>query len=143
MHLSYCSVTDAGLLALFRLSCLRSVTMFHLSGVSPRGLLTALLMNRGLTKVKVQASFKPFIPQVFIKQIESGGCSFRWLNKPFQVELESRDLLEQQSYEWLSKQNSNLFEKNNFLPCTGVNFSCFEEFHCQVLLLLTHDKCEW
>jgi F-box and leucine-rich repeat protein 2/20 len=91
IHLSFCSVTDEGLLALLCLSCLRNVSMFHLSGVSPKGLVTALLMCTGLTKVKVEASFKPKIPQVLIERVESRGCSLHWSNKPFQAELESRD----------------------------------------------------
>jgi F-box and leucine-rich repeat protein 2/20 len=103
IHLSFCSVTDAGLLALLCLSCLRNVTMFHLSGVSLNVLVTALLMSTGLTKVKVEASFKPMIPQVLIELIESRGCSLHWSNKPFQAELESRELWEEQSHGWLAK----------------------------------------
>ncbi|KAJ4786862.1 F-box family protein [Rhynchospora pubera] len=99
IHLSYCSVTDAGLLALACLGSLRNATMLHLSGVSPKGLATALLMCHGLTKVKMHSSFKSSIPRALIEHVESRGCSFHWMYKPFQVDFESSELWKQQSHD--------------------------------------------
>jgi F-box and leucine-rich repeat protein 2/20 len=85
INLSYCSVTDVGVLALASISCLQVVTMLHLSGMSPNGLSMALLMCGSLMKVKLHMSFKPFISSVLIERVELRGCTFLWLNKSFQV----------------------------------------------------------
>ncbi|KAJ4807511.1 F-box/LRR-repeat protein 3 [Rhynchospora pubera] len=99
INLSYCSVTDVGVSALASISCLQVVTMLHLSGMSADGLAAALLMCGSLMKVKLHVSFKPFISPVLINRVESRGCMFQWLNKPFQVQLESSEVWKQQSHD--------------------------------------------
>lgn len=85
INLSYTSVTDVGLLSLASISCLQSMTVLHLRGLTPRGLAAALLACGGLTKVKLQASFKSSLPKVLCKHLEGRGCSFQWRDKVFQV----------------------------------------------------------
>ncbi|KAJ3684117.1 hypothetical protein LUZ61_013281 [Rhynchospora tenuis] len=99
INLSYCSVTDVGVLALASISCLQVVTMLHLSGMSADGLAAALLMCGSLMKVKLHVSFKPFISPVLIDRVETRGCMFQWLNKPFQAQLESSEVWKQQSHD--------------------------------------------
>lgn len=90
INLSYTSVTDVGLLSLASISCLQSMTVLHLRGLTPRGLAAALLACGGLTKVKLQASFKSSLPKVLCKHLEGRGCSFQWRDKVFQAELDPK-----------------------------------------------------
>ncbi|KAG7010484.1 F-box/LRR-repeat protein 3, partial [Cucurbita argyrosperma subsp. argyrosperma] len=53
INLSYCSVTDVGLLSLASINCLRNMTILHLAGLTPDGLTAALLVCGGLRKVKL------------------------------------------------------------------------------------------
>lgn len=92
-------MTDVGVLALARISCLQVIIMLHLCGMSPNGLSMALLMSGSLMKVKLHASFKPLISPILIERVELRGCMFQWLNKPFQVELESSEVWKQQSHD--------------------------------------------
>lgn len=85
INLSYCSVTDVGLLALASINRLQCMTILHLSGLSPNGLAAALLACRGLTKVKLHASFKPLLPQPVFNHMEARGCALHWRDKAFQV----------------------------------------------------------
>lgn len=85
INLSYCSVTDVGLLALASVSCLQNMTILHLGRLTPSGLAAALLACGGLTKVKLHSSFKPLVPKPLLKHIEARGCVFQWRDKPFQV----------------------------------------------------------
>ncbi|XP_077213632.1 RNI-like superfamily protein [Tasmannia lanceolata] len=89
INLSYCSVTDVGLLALASISCLQNMTILHLRGLTANGLAAALLACEGLTKVKLLASFKSFLSQPLIEHIEARGCTFQWRDKPFQVDVDS------------------------------------------------------
>lgn len=61
------------------------MTILHLKGLSPGGLGAALLACGGLTKVKLQTSFKSLLPQPLLQHLESRGCVFQWREKPFQV----------------------------------------------------------
>ncbi|CAN1276875.1 F-box/LRR-repeat protein 3 [Linum perenne] len=83
--LSYTSVTDVGLLSLASISCLQSITVLHLSGLTAGGLTAALLACCGLVKVKLHASFKPLLPPLLFEHLEARGCSFEWRDKEFQV----------------------------------------------------------
>ena len=83
--LSYSSVTDVGLLALASISCLQSMTVLHLKGLTPSGLSAALLACGGLTKVKLHVSFKSFLPQPLFEHLEARCCVFEWREKEFQV----------------------------------------------------------
>lgn len=85
INLSYSSVTDVGLLSLASISCLQSLTILHLKGLSPSGLAAALLACRGLTKVKLQATFKTLLPQALFEHLEARGCVFQWRDKFFRV----------------------------------------------------------
>ncbi|KAJ4719119.1 F-box/LRR-repeat 3-like protein [Melia azedarach] len=71
INLSYCSVTDAGLIALASIKHLQNITILHLVGLTPNGLAAALLSCRGLIKVKLHASFRPLLPRVFLHYIEA------------------------------------------------------------------------
>ncbi|KAK9159216.1 hypothetical protein Scep_005790 [Stephania cephalantha] len=84
INLSYCSITDVGLLALANIACLQSMTVLHLKGLSADGLVAALLACSGLRKVKLHASFKSLFPQPFLEHMESRGCLFQWRDKPVQ-----------------------------------------------------------
>ncbi|CAN1276874.1 F-box/LRR-repeat protein 3 [Linum perenne] len=86
--LSYTSVTDVGLLSLASISCLQSITVLHLSGLTAGGLTAALLACCGLVKVKLHASFKPLLPPLLFEHLEARGCSFEWRDKEFQAELD-------------------------------------------------------
>lgn len=88
INLSYTNVTDLGLLSLARISCLQSVTLLHREGVTPAGLAAALLACSGLTKVKLQASFKSLLPPRLFEHLEARGCSLQWREKVFQVHLQ-------------------------------------------------------
>ncbi|KAK0585148.1 hypothetical protein LWI29_023955 [Acer saccharum] len=90
INLSYSSVTDVGLLSLASISCLQSLTILHVKGLTPSGLAAALLACRGLTKVKLQASFKYLLPQPLFEYIEARGCVLQWRDKVFQAELDPK-----------------------------------------------------
>ncbi|KAF8397176.1 hypothetical protein HHK36_016083 [Tetracentron sinense] len=90
INLSYCSITDVGLLALASISCLQSMTILHSRDLTPNGLAAAFLVCGGLTKVKLHASFKTLLPQPFLEHIESRGCVFQWRDKEFQVEVDPK-----------------------------------------------------
>ncbi|KAK8950398.1 F-box/LRR-repeat protein 3 [Platanthera guangdongensis] len=97
INLSYSSVTEVGLLALASISCLQSMTILHLSGLTPSGLAAALLASGGLTKVKLHMSFKSLIPKFLIQHLESRGCMLQWRDKPFQAEVDANEIWKQQS----------------------------------------------
>ncbi|KAJ6922596.1 F-box/LRR-repeat protein 3 isoform X2 [Populus alba x Populus x berolinensis] len=88
--LSYSSVTDVGLLALASISCLQSMTVLHLKGLTPSGLSAALLACGGLTKVKLHVSFKSLLPQPLFEHLEARCCVFEWRDKEFQAELDPK-----------------------------------------------------
>ncbi|KAB5512869.1 hypothetical protein DKX38_029897 [Salix brachista] len=90
INLSYCSVTDVGLLALTSMNRLQNITVLHLRGLTPNGLAAALLTCRGITKVKLHASFKPLLPKSLLDYIEAHGCVFHWRDKAFQVEMDPK-----------------------------------------------------
>ncbi|GAB4860225.1 hypothetical protein Ancab_011704 [Ancistrocladus abbreviatus] len=89
INLSYCSVTDVGLLALASMSRLQNMTILHLVGLTPNGLAAALLACGGLKKVKLHTSFKPLLPQLILSHMEERGCVFQWRDKPFQPQVET------------------------------------------------------
>ncbi|CAN4077016.1 unnamed protein product [Withania somnifera] len=88
INLSYTSVTDVGLLSLASVSSLQNITILHLKGLSPSGLGAALLACGGLTKVKLQISFKSLLAQPLLQHLEARGCVFQWREKPFQAEVD-------------------------------------------------------
>ncbi|KAF5446625.1 hypothetical protein F2P56_032235 [Juglans regia] len=90
INLSYCSVTDVGLLALASINQLQNMTILHLVGLTPNGLAAGLLACQGLTKVKLHKSFKPLLPQSIFQFMEARGCMFRWRDKAFQVEIDPK-----------------------------------------------------
>ncbi|PIM97422.1 hypothetical protein CDL12_30108 [Handroanthus impetiginosus] len=90
INLSYTSVTNVGLLSLASISCLQSITVLHMNGLTPSGLAAALLACGGLTKVKLQTSFKSLLPECLFGHLEARGCSFQWRDKIFQAELDSK-----------------------------------------------------
>ncbi|KAE8712753.1 F-box/LRR-repeat protein 3 [Hibiscus syriacus] len=94
INLSYCSVTDVGLVALASLSRLQNMTILHLAGLTPNGLAAALLACRALTKVKLHASFRPLLSQSILGYMEAHGCVFHWRDKAFQALGEARRLEE-------------------------------------------------
>lgn len=87
INLSYSAVTEAGLCTLASIGCLQSLTLLHLDGLTPNGLATALLTCEGLTKVKLQESFKSSLPQPLLKHLEARGCVFQWRDKVLEVRL--------------------------------------------------------
>ncbi|KAL5740284.1 hypothetical protein ACOSP7_029159 [Xanthoceras sorbifolium] len=90
INLSYSSVTDVGLLSLASISCLQSLTILHMKGLTPSGLAAALLACGGLTKVKLQTSFKFLLPQPLFEHLEARGCVLQWRDKVFQAELDPK-----------------------------------------------------
>ncbi|OWM67079.1 F-box/LRR-repeat protein 3 isoform X2 [Punica granatum] len=90
INLSYTSVTDLGLSSLASISCLQSMTILHLKGLTPWGLAAALLACGGLTKVKLHATFKMPLPQSLFEHLETRGCVFHWRDKAFQAELDPK-----------------------------------------------------
>ncbi|KAK8361398.1 hypothetical protein V6Z11_A03G038900 [Gossypium hirsutum] len=90
INLSYCSVTDVGLVALASISRLQNMTILHLAGLTPNGLAAALLACRALTKVKLHASFRPLLPQSILGYMEAHGCVFHWRDKAFQKEMDPK-----------------------------------------------------
>lgn len=91
INLSYCSVTDVGLLSLASINCLRNMTILHLAGLTPDGLTAALLVCGGLRKVKLHLSFKSLLPPSFRKYLETRGCVLYWRDKAFQVDQDDKD----------------------------------------------------
>lgn len=90
INLSYCSVTYVGLSALASINRLQNMTMLHLRGLTPNGLAAALLACRGITKVKLHATFKPLLPKSLLDYIKARGCKFLWRDKAFQVEMDPK-----------------------------------------------------
>ncbi|KAK6164791.1 hypothetical protein DH2020_001655 [Rehmannia glutinosa] len=90
INLSYSSVTDVGLLSLASISCLQSITILHLEGLTPSGLVAALLACGGLIKVKLHASFKSLLPPLLFEHLDARGCTFQWRAKTFQAELDPK-----------------------------------------------------
>ncbi|WVZ54892.1 hypothetical protein U9M48_005632 [Paspalum notatum var. saurae] len=101
INLSYCSVTDIGLLSLSSICGLQNMTIVHLSGITPNGLIAALMVCGGLRKVKLHEAFKSMMPSHMIKAVEARGCGFQWIDKPFKVEVEPCDVWKQQSQDVL------------------------------------------
>ncbi|ESR45203.1 F-box/LRR-repeat protein 3 [Citrus sinensis] len=83
INLSYCSVTDVGLIALASINCLQNMTILHVVGLTPNGLVNALLRCQGLIKVKLNASFRPLLPQSFLHYMEAQNFLFLWRDKAF------------------------------------------------------------
>lgn len=90
INLSYCAVTDVGLLSLANTNRLQNMTILHLTGLSPNGLAAALLACGGLTKVKLHTSLKPLLPQYIFEYMEGRGCVFHWRDKAFQGEIDPK-----------------------------------------------------
>lgn len=90
INLSYSSVTDVGLLCLASISCLQSITLLHLNGLTPSGLAAALLACGGITKVKLHECFRSLLPHSLFEHLEARGCVFHWRNKMFQAELDPK-----------------------------------------------------
>ncbi|KAL6905992.1 hypothetical protein ACP4OV_003593 [Aristida adscensionis] len=101
INLSYCSVTDIGLLSLSSICGLQNITIVHLAGITPNGLMAALMVCGGLIKVKLHAAFKSMMPPHMLKNVEARGCVFQWINKPYKVDLEPCDVWKQQSQDVL------------------------------------------
>ncbi|KMZ73741.1 F-box/LRR-repeat protein [Zostera marina] len=87
INISYCSITDMGLLALANISCLQSMTILHVKGLSPSGLTATLMACGGLTKVKLHVATKSLLPLQIIEHIKSRGCVFQWIHKPISTGL--------------------------------------------------------
>ncbi|KAL5125182.1 F-box/LRR-repeat protein 3 [Glycine soja] len=85
IKLSYCSVTDVGLIALASISCLQHVSIFHVEGLTSNGLAAFLLACQNLTKVKLHACFESLIPQQILNYMEARGCTLVWRDKTFQA----------------------------------------------------------
>ncbi|XP_062203957.1 F-box/LRR-repeat protein 3-like isoform X2 [Phragmites australis] len=101
INLSYCSVSDIGLLSLSSICGLQNMTIVHLAGITPNGLIVALMVCGGLTKVKLHSAFKSMMPPHMLKNVKARGCVFQWINKPYKVELEPCDVWKQQSQDVL------------------------------------------
>jgi len=69
INLSYCSVTDIGLLSLSSISGLQNMTIVHLAGITPNGVTATLMVCGCLTKVKLHEAFKSMMPPHMIKKI--------------------------------------------------------------------------
>ncbi|KHN46109.1 F-box/LRR-repeat protein 3 [Glycine soja] len=85
IKLSYCSVTDVGLIALASISCLQHVSIFHVEGLTSNGLAAFLLACQNLTKVKLHACFESLIPQQILNYMEARGCTLVWRDKTFEA----------------------------------------------------------
>ncbi|KOM47214.1 hypothetical protein LR48_Vigan07g091800 [Vigna angularis] len=84
IKLSYCSVTDVGLIALASISCLQYISIFHVEGLTSNGLVAFLLACQSLTKAKFHACFESLIPQQILKYMEARGCVLVWREKTFE-----------------------------------------------------------
>ncbi|KAA8543691.1 hypothetical protein F0562_021563 [Nyssa sinensis] len=78
INLSYCSVTDVGLLALASITSLQNMSILHVACLTPNGLAAALLTCRGLTDVKLHTSFRASLHQSLFRSLEAQGCVFHW-----------------------------------------------------------------
>ena len=85
INISYCSVTDVGLMTLVSFNRLQNMTILHIARLIASGLAAALYACKGLTKVKLHSAFKESIPRALLNQMEAGGCIFHWKNKAVQV----------------------------------------------------------
>ncbi|RDX58336.1 F-box/LRR-repeat protein 3, partial [Mucuna pruriens] len=85
IKLSFCSVTDVGLIALASISCLQHISIFHVEGLTSNGLAAFLLACQNLTKVKLHACFETLIPQRILKYMEARGCVLLWREKTFET----------------------------------------------------------
>ena len=123
INLSYSSVTDVGLLSLAGISCLQTLTVLHLQGLTPRGLAAALLACGGLTKVKLHLSLRSSLPEPLIKHVEARGCVFEWRDKVFQVYRCSGSCLNESRY-----SKDPLVIMYNFIEETGKDNLGKEQF---------------
>ncbi|XP_027332535.1 F-box/LRR-repeat protein 3-like [Abrus precatorius] len=85
IKLSYCSVTDMGLIALASISCLQHISIFNLEGLTSNGLAAVLLACQNLTKVKLNTSFQTLLPQQILQYMEARGCVLVWREKAFET----------------------------------------------------------
>ncbi|KAI4315982.1 hypothetical protein L6164_024002 [Bauhinia variegata] len=85
IKLSYCSVTDMGLMALARMSCLQRIAILHMEGLTSNGIVAFLLACQSLTKVKLHANFKSLLPQYILQCMEDRACLLQWRDKPLQT----------------------------------------------------------
>ncbi|KAK9093524.1 hypothetical protein Syun_028435 [Stephania yunnanensis] len=107
LDLTDTEVDDAGLRVLAKITCLRSITILHLRGLSTYGLVVALSACSGLRTVKLHELFKSLFPQSFFEHMESRGCFFQWRNKSFQVKLPRA--------KWSEEEKSDLVYKDQDL----------------------------
>ncbi|KAL2317408.1 hypothetical protein Fmac_031284 [Flemingia macrophylla] len=85
IKLSYCSVTDLGLIALASISCLQNLSIFHVEGLTSNGLVAFLLASQSLIKVKLHACFESLIPHQIKKYMEARGCVLLWRDKTLEA----------------------------------------------------------
>jgi hypothetical protein len=103
-----------GLLSLASISCLQSLTILHMKGLSPCGLAASLLACGGLTKVKLHASFKSLLPKLLFEHLEARGCVFQWRDKEFQVLLLGGSEVHGETKSWFGNVFENIFKRPLF-----------------------------
>jgi F-box and leucine-rich repeat protein 2/20 len=84
------------------------MTIVHLSGITPNGLIAALMACGGLRKVKLNAALKSMMHPHMLRSVEAWGCIFQWMNKPYKA-----------LYLFLSACMFSLIQSN---PCVHQHF---------------------
>lgn len=83
VNLSFCPITDVGLLAIARLSCMQNMKLLHLSKVTAHGIREAVFNSGYLKKVKLLTALRSQIPEDVMQMSEARGCRPRWMEKAF------------------------------------------------------------
>ncbi|KAJ7546630.1 hypothetical protein O6H91_08G047700 [Diphasiastrum complanatum] len=83
INLSYCPVSNNGLMSVAKLSCMQNMKLVHLKNVSGECFAAALLACGSLKKVKLVSYLRMVLPAGLIEEMEIRGCKMRWMEKPW------------------------------------------------------------
>ncbi|KAJ7553334.1 hypothetical protein O6H91_06G093900 [Diphasiastrum complanatum] len=83
INLSYCPVSNIGLMSVAKLSCMQNMKLVHLKNVSGDCFAAALLACGSLKKVKLVSYLRMLLPAGLIEEMELRGCKMRWMEKPW------------------------------------------------------------
>lgn len=82
INLSYTAVTDTGMLAVARMSCIQDMKLVHMKHVTNECFARILMACGSLKKVKLLTALRMTLSPSVIRQIESRGTRLRWMDKP-------------------------------------------------------------
>lgn len=81
INMSYTAVTNVGMMAIARMSCMQDMKLVHIKNVTSDCFAEALLACGSLKKVKLLTGLRMVLPTQVVKQIEDRGTRLRWMEK--------------------------------------------------------------